>query len=197
MEECSPWHFCKRSSWKVLQRHHEGQVDRWTCHHFVSTLCARFAQDFHFPGHLWFFMFSNNLKIDLSIFCQDIHVPSKAGLCRHVCVLLSEGTHHVFTIKLKRFSVHNSGNPLFHGFFAVDSEEATVTFLSNIILTLHLLVQSRIRTLRRQRLARQKSPILTAQTTRPLRSFENYAPAPPEYLTCCGISHLLEYLTCI
>ena len=39
-----------------------------------------------------------------------------------------------------------------------------------IILTLHPPVQSRIRALRRQRLARQKSPILTAQTTRPLSS---------------------------
>ena len=41
-------------------------------------------------------------------------------------------------------------------------------YIPNIILTLHPLVQSRIRTLRRQRLATQKSPILTAQTTRPL-----------------------------
>ena len=42
-------------------------------------------------------------------------------------------------------------------------------YMSNIIFTLHPLVQSRIRTLQRQSLARQKSPILTAQTTRPLQ----------------------------
>ena len=42
-------------------------------------------------------------------------------------------------------------------------------YIPKIILTLHPLVQSPIRTLRRQRLARQKSPILTAQTTRPLQ----------------------------
>ena len=41
-------------------------------------------------------------------------------------------------------------------------------YIPKIIHTLHPLVQSRIRTLLRQRLARQKSPILTAQTTRPL-----------------------------
>ena len=42
-------------------------------------------------------------------------------------------------------------------------------YISNIILTLHRLVQGRIRTLRQHNLARQKSPILTAQTTRPLQ----------------------------
>ena len=41
-------------------------------------------------------------------------------------------------------------------------------YITSIILTLHLLAQSRIRTLRRPRLARQKSLILTAQTTPPL-----------------------------
>ena len=38
----------------------------------------------------------------------------------------------------------------------------------NIFSLIHPLVQSRTWTLRRQRLARRKSPILTAQTTRPL-----------------------------
>ena len=42
-------------------------------------------------------------------------------------------------------------------------------YIPSIILTLHPLVQSRIRTLRRPHLARQKSLILTAQTTRPLQ----------------------------
>ena len=48
-------------------------------------------------------------------------------------------------------------------------EKEKKIIITNIILTLHPLVQSRIRTLRRQRLARQKLPILTAQTTRPLQ----------------------------
>ena len=52
----------------------------------------------------------------------------------------------------------------------LNSKEANYAgiYIQNIILTFHPLVQSGIRTLRRQRLARQKSPILTAQTTRPL-----------------------------
>ena len=44
-----------------------------------------------------------------------------------------------------------------------------IIIIPSIILTLHPLVQSRIRTLRRPRLARQKSLILTAQITRPLQ----------------------------
>ena len=44
-----------------------------------------------------------------------------------------------------------------------------IIIIPSIILTLHPLVQSRIRTLRRLRLARQKSLMLTAQTTRPLQ----------------------------
>ena len=49
-------------------------------------------------------------------------------------------------------------------------------YIPKVILTLHPLVQSRIQNLWRQRLARQKSPILTAQTTGPLLTAQTTRP---------------------